>query len=251
MSNARSYPRPLRAKERDLLESVLPEASPGYRVYRDLLSALTVIGEGRRGEGNLILGRAGDAPDDSGPLLPVVAYGVVEGTRDTYTVTVREFAGEQCDVEIVAGRGEAVPDHFEEKRRWSYSAWSPGSPSPATGAMPREVLIDETCVLALAPAERRLWVHDRERQMNLPIPITSFHDELMLHRRIRDPQVALRPDRFFDELERYSDEDLRAAFVAYNAVRRRVRLAERPHIARPAPLWKRVLRAAIGGKLHG
>lgn len=251
MAHARSYPRPLRAKERDLLESVLPESAPGYRVYRDLLSVLTVIGEGRRGEGNLILGRAGDAPDTSGPLLPVVAYGAVVGTCDTYTVTVREFAGEQCDVEIVAGHGETVPDHFEEKRRWSYSTWSPGSPSPATGVMPREVLIDETCVLALAPGERRLWVHDRERGMNMPIPITGYHNELMVHRRVRDPRVALRPDRFFDELDRYSDEDLRAAFVAYNTVRRRVRLAERPPIARPAPLWKRVLRAATGGKFHG
>jgi hypothetical protein len=210
-----------------------------------------VIGEGRRGEGNIILGRPGDTPETAAPLLPVVAYGVVEGTRDRYTVTVREYAGEQLDVELVSMHGEAIPDHFEEKRRWTYSTWAPGNPSPATGATPREVVIDEKCVLALAAGEKRIWVHDRESGMNLPIPITNFHNELMLHKRIRDPRVALRSDKFFDELDRYSDGDLRAGFVAYNTVRHRVHLVEVPPAARPEPFWKRMLRTATGGRFHG
>jgi hypothetical protein len=248
---AAQYPRPLRPKERDLLEAVLPDSADGYRAYRVLLSELTVIGEGRRGEGNLILGRAGDVPETAAPLPPVVAYGAVEGTRDRYTVTVREFAGGQLDVEIVSMHGEAIPDHFEEKRRWTYSTWTPGSPSPATGAMPREVAVDEKCVLVLVPGEKRIWIHDRESGMNLLIPITNLYNELMLHKRIRDPRVALRSDRFFDELDRYADDDLRAAFAAYNAVRRRVHLTQVPHTARPEPFWKRIVRSATGGKYHG
>lgn len=217
-----SYPRTLRAKERDLLESVLPSDRPGYRKYRDLIETMQVIGEGRRGAGNLVLGYPGQIPDLTSPLPPVVAYGVVETTQDRYTITVREFAGEQLDVEIVSAHDEEVPDHFEEKRRWTYATWRPGTASPATGMPVREVAIDDRSVLAIAPVEKRLWLYDGATGMNHPIPITNYHNELMLHKQIRDPAIALQSGLLFDRLFSYSNEDLRAAFVSYNAGRRRV-----------------------------
>ncbi len=217
-----SYPRTLRAKERDLLESVLPPDRPGYRTYRDLMETMLVIGEGRRGAGNLILGYPGGVVDLASPLPPVVAYGVVETTQDRYTITVREFAGDQLDVEIVSAHDEEVPDHFEEKRRWTYSAWRPGTASPATGTPVREVAIDDRSVLTIAVAETRLWLYDGATGMNHPIPVTNYHNELMLHKQIRDPAIALQAGLLFDRLASYSDEDLRAAFVSYNATRRRV-----------------------------
>jgi hypothetical protein len=115
----------------------------------------------------------------------------------------------------------------------------------------REVSIDAHCLLALAPREKRIWVHDRRSGMNLLIPITNYYNELMLRKRIRDPKIALRSDAFFEELDRYPDGDLREAFVAYNALRQRVRLEEISTIARPAPAWKRLLRAATGGRYDG
>ncbi len=217
-----SYPRTLRAKERDLLESVLPPDRPGYRKYRDLMETMQVIGEGRRGAGNLILGYPGQAPDLTSPLLPVVAYGVVETTQDRYTITVREFAGDQLDVEIVSAHDAEVPDHFEEKRRWTYATWRPGNASPASGTPVREVAIDNRSVLAIAAGEKRLWLYDGATGMNHPIPVTNYHNELMLHKQIRDPAIALQSGLLFDHLSSYSDEDLRAAFISYNAARRRV-----------------------------
>ncbi len=223
-----SYPRSLRAKERDLLESVLPPDRPGYRKYRELLETMQVIGEGRRGAGNLILGYPGQAPDVTSPLSPVVAYGVVETTQDRYTITVREFTGDQLDVEVVSAHDEEIPDHFEEKRRWTYASWRPGSLSPATGKPVREVPIDDRSVLAVAAGEKRLWLYDGTTGMNHPIPVTNYHNELMVHKQIRDPAIALQVGLLFDRLSSYSDEDLRAAFVSYNAGRRRVEV-------RPAP----------------
>jgi hypothetical protein len=230
-----SYPRSLRPKERDLLESVLPPDRLGYRRYRGLLETMQVIGEGRRGAGNLILGHPGDVPDLTSPLAPVVAYGVVETTKDRYTITVRECVDDQIDAEIVSLHEEEIPEHFEEKRRWTYASWMPGSASPATGMPVREVKIDSRSVLVIASADRRLWLYDGETGMNHPLPVTNYHNELMLHKQIRDPALALKAGLLFDQLSSYSDDDLRGAFVSYNAARRRVEVGTLP----PPPRSKR------------
>jgi len=234
------YPRSLRPKERDLLESVLPPDRPGYDRYRALIGSMLVIGEGRRGAGNFVLGRTGDTPDISSPLTPVVAYGVVETTREQFTITIREFAGDQIDVEIVSVHGEEIPDHFEEKRRWTYSSWIPGNVSPATGTPVREVAVDTSCTLAIAGAEKRIWVYDRATGMVHLIPITNFYNALMLHKRIRDPKVALRSALLFEDLRSYTDADLRAAFVRYNRFRHRVSVTPPPEEERPSGFWSAV-----------
>lgn len=235
------FPRPLRPKERDLLEFVLPVDRPGYRAIRDLVSRLRVIGEGRRGPGNIVLGGEGEEPDFSCPLRPVIAHGMVEATADTFVITVREPFEGQIDVEIVSRSGGEVPDHFEEKRRWTYSRWAPGAPSPCTGEPVREVAVDAARTLVIAAGERRLWLHDRATGMVIPIPVTNFYNELMLTKQIRDPAIALRSRILFDSHRSYTDGDLRAAFIAYNAVRRRVEVE-------PAPETPR--RAGLSGLLH-
>jgi hypothetical protein len=163
--------------------------------------------------------------------LPVIAFGMVETTHGTYAVTVREYTGTQIDVEIVSGSEEEVPDHFEEKQRWTYSTWHPGSPSPATGGRVREVQVDANLTLAIAPLEKRIWLYDRTSGMNLLLPVTNFHNELMLYKGIRDPKVALDIGQFFAGQASYSDDDLRETFIRYNVNRHRVKVEARP----PAP----------------
>lgn len=220
------YPRSLRPKELDLLMSVLPAERSGYREYRELLLKMAVLGEGRRGSGNLVLGYNGDHPDTTSPLGPVVAYGMVETTHDTFSITVREYLGNQVDVEIVSSHGEEIPDRFEEKRRWTYSTWKPGNLLPSSGEPMREVHIDDALILGIARKERRLLLHDRSTGMNHLIPITNFHNELMLHKNIRDPKIALNSSLFFQDLDVYGDDDLRAAFIAYNKLKHRVSVLE-------------------------
>lgn len=227
------YPRKLRAKERDLLEAVLPESRPGYKAYRDLLPEMDVIGEGRRGTGNLVLGRPGDRPDLSLPLGPVIAFGMVETTRDSFSVSVREQVVHQIDVDIVSSHGEAIPDHFEEKRRWTYSSWTPGTPSPQTGEIAREVRINENLVLGILMKERRLLLHERSSGMNHLIPVTNFYNELMLVRRIRDPKIALHSDLMFHDARTYGEDDLRRALIAYNTLKRRVSITDTPDFSKP------------------
>lgn len=226
------FPRPLRPKERDLLEFVLPVERPGYRAIRDLVSRTRVIGEGRRGPGNIVLGGEGQEPDLSYPLRPVIAHGIVEATTDTFVITVREPFEGQIDVEIVSRSGGEVPDHFEEKRRWTYSCWAPGAASPATGEAVREVAVDAARTLVIAAGEGRLWLHDRATGMVIPIPVTNFYNELMLTKRIRDPAIALRSRLLFESHRSYTDGDLKAAFIAYNAVRHRVDVEPTPETPR-------------------
>jgi hypothetical protein len=216
------YPRALRPKEENVLEFVLPEDRPGYRNYRNLIRSMVVLSQGRRGRGNLVLGDRQDTADLTSPLAPVMAYGMVETTQDQFSITVRECIAGQIDVEIVSQRGEELPDQFEEKRRWTYSAWSPGKPSPATNLPVREVAVGDLVVLALSREERRLWIYDGRSGMNLLIPVTNYYNELMLQKKIRDPVVALNPDRFYSDLQIFTDAELRESFLAYNASRRRV-----------------------------
>ena len=225
------YPRELRPIERDLLEFVLPAESPGYNEHRSRIANMVVLAEGRRGKGNFVLGKQGDRADITSPLPSVIAYGVVETTIDTFTITVRECVDEQIDVEIVSGHNEEIPGHFEEKRRWTYSGWMPGSVSPATGEFVREVNIAEQHVLAIVRSEQRIWLHDGARMMNHLIPITNFYNELMLHKQIRDPKVALKSNLLFSHLDEYSDGELREAFLAYNKLKKKVEVP----IAEPPP----------------
>ena len=222
------YPRPLRPKELDLLETVLPVDRPAYREVWDRLRSMMVLGEGRRGEGDLVLGVPGDTPDTESPLPPVIAYGMVETTHDHYSVSVREEVSAQINVEIVSGSGRAIPDHYEEKRRWTYSWWSPGNASPATGAAVREVRLDAGVTLAFAAAEKRIWVHERSSGIVRLIPITNYYNELMIRRGVRDPRIALHPSLLWENLTAFPDVDLLQAFVAYNALRQRLPLHVEP-----------------------
>ncbi len=216
------FPRQLHPKEREFLEFVLPMERRGYKVYRDLLDAMVVLGPGRRGNGNLVLGYRGDIPDTQSPLASVVAFGAVESQHNTFTITVREFIGKQIDIEIASSIDDEVFHQSDEKRRWTYSQWSPGKLSPATGAAVREISIGDTATLVVAPTEKRIWVHEGTSGMVYLIPITNFYNELMLHKNIRDPKIALQSNKFFENAGVYSDEDLRFAFIAYNKLRPKV-----------------------------
>ena len=225
MSKNSEYPRPLNERERDWLEWLLPEDRRGYRDYRSALEKFEVIGEGRRGKGNLVLGYPGDKPDLTSPLSPVFAYGLIEGVEGSISILAREEAGNQIEIEIVPLRGEAVPRSLTEKSRWTYSTWSPSRPCPCCGKTPREVPIGTPkteAVLTVCPSDHRLWVYDVISGVNHLIPVTNFYNELMLVRQIRDPQIALHPSYLFSHLTDFSDEDLVHAFVVYNKIRKKV-----------------------------
>ncbi len=224
------FPRDLTERERDLLFWVLPADRPGYKVYRELIGEWKIAGQGRRGTGNYVIAPAGEQIDNESPLPQVLAYGQVETTRGTITVTVRERLGNQIEYEIAAlGQGDLV-DGATEIRRWTYSVWLPDQTCPICSKAVRKVGMSlasgRTLVLAICPADKKLWIYDNQTGISHPIPVTNFYNELMVHKNIRDPQKALAPKKLFEDIGEYSDQDLAHAFRTYNQLRTKVYTAE-------------------------
>jgi hypothetical protein len=223
-----SFPRTLSNFERATLLWLLPEHKPGYQQYRRRVNTWKVIGKGRRGEGNFILAPEPGAPDNSAPLAQVFAYGVIETSAGKISATLREAEEGQLEFEIVNLDSETIPESFEERRRWNFSEWNPGAQCPMCGQHAREVTIQrvtgKTLTLAICPSDRRLWVYDSNDGVVHLIPVTNFYNELMMHKRVRDPEIALDSQHLFRDLSSYSDSDLTAAFIGYNTLRKKVEL---------------------------
>jgi hypothetical protein len=222
MSSPERLPRELDSTERDLLLWVLPGDRPGYAKYRKFIEQWSVAAVGRRGEGNSILAEPGWKVDNESPLPQLFAYGAVERDGGNLTISVRERLGGQIEFEIEGRIFEASP----EIRRWTFSEWAPSLPCPSCRLKVREVSItasaDQVLDLVLCSKDRRIWVFDSLSGVNAPIPVTGFYNELMLQTGIKDPGIALEPQRLFDLSRSPSDSDLIKAFSSYNNVRKKV-----------------------------
>ncbi len=221
------YPRPLTPLESELISWVLPDDSTGYATYRDFISRSMVIGQGRRGEGEIILGSPGDRPDLDPPLPPVISFGAASTDGDDISVTVREIFEGQMSVEIVGRKTDRVPPDARITERWTYARWRPGNPCPQCARPAREIIVlpgPQPVVLTICAADRRLWIYDGPNAICRPIPVTNYYNELMLLKRIRDPKIALVSSKLFERLADHSDEELASAFAAYNRVKNKLEL---------------------------
>ncbi len=220
-----TYPRPLTEKEWMLVEWILPENREGYSKYRALLKSLQVIGSGRWGSGDFILGVPGDTPDITGPMERIFANGIIEAEEGKITVSVHEYVAGQLEVQIANLQDESIPDDLTIKRKATYSVWKPGEGCPFCGGGVREISInrdDPVAVLAICINDKSIWVYDDSDGVNYPIPGTNYYNELMLHKKIKDPVIALQSKNLFTMLGDYSDSDLRQAFVRYNKTWHRI-----------------------------
>jgi hypothetical protein len=230
MNAGSPYPRQLTPLEKDLALWVLPEGSAGYAPYREFIGRSMVIAQGRRGEGEIILGAPGDRPDLESPLPSVVSFGVAAADDDEVSVTVREILDGQMSVEIVGRRNDRVSPGARIERKWTYASWRPGLACPQCGARAREVGLGrpaaagQPSVLAICAADRRLWVYDAAAAVCRPVPVTGFYNELMLLKKVRDPGTALVSSRLFERPGDFSDAELASAFAAYNRIRTKIDL---------------------------
>lgn len=219
------YPRQLTDKEWMLLEWLLPEDKPGYKVYRSLLTQLQVIGTGRWGEGDLILGHPSDTPDTSGPMERVFAHGYIETDNGKISISIHEFDGSQLEIQIVNAQQGTLPDELSTLKRATYSTWNPGNRCQFCGAEVREVIINRTeprAILVICREHKSIWLYDESDKVNFPIPSTNYYNELMLLKNIRDPKIALNSANLFRMLDEFADGELREAFVRYNKTWRRI-----------------------------
>lgn len=225
-----TFPRAFAGEELALLRWLLPAVKPGYADVFDRLAGLKLLGVGRWGEGDYICGAAGEPIDTAGPMSQVLARGELRFDRGSLYVTVHTETDGQIEVQFSPPLAE-IESFGAERERWNYSSWNPGDPSPRLHKPVREIPLarggaSNSLLLCIAPEEETIWLFEAGSGINHPVPLTNFHNELMLHLRIRDPKIVHAPKEFFGMQRSYRDEDLRSAFLRYNSVWRKVLLQE-------------------------
>jgi len=219
-------PTPLSAVEHSWLEWVLPEHSAACMAMRKRIEGLALIGGRSEENEELVFGNPGDAVDSDFAPAAVFAIGVIVFPKRRVTLTVHDEADGQIAVRIsprISPNGEA------EIRRWSLSHWAPGAPGPERGADVRLIGVAGTeFVLALCPAERRLWLHDRSVRHNRLLPATAIYNHLMQVLNIRDGGRVLAPERLFSDHTDFSDIDFIRALRRYGERSGRITLPDAP-----------------------
>ena len=219
------FPRDLTEREKDWLFTALPENKIGYKKYRDLIESLSVIGYGRFGEGNLVLGDTSDVVDLEDPSSPIFAISNIAFEEAHIYVTIHEEFDDQIEVDIKSVNGEKIPDNLHQTQIWTYSTWLPGQKAPSDNSFVREIhLISNELVLAIAPAHKKIWVYNSKSGINHFVPVTNYYNELMILLANKDPETALNPGRLFTNTEDFTDEQLAQGFLVYNRHWNRIEL---------------------------
>jgi hypothetical protein len=244
--SSNNYPRELTSLEKERLLYVLPDTGAGYRSYREKIKSMLVIGEGRFGEGNYVLGYEGDEPDLSYASLPMFACGQVQYEGARIQISVHELYDNKIEFSISNITGETIPGDAKEIRRWSYSYWEPGKMSPFEGDKLREAEIFDKrgeMVLVFSPAGRTIWLYERASGVNWIIPVTNFLNELLRGRTTIDRSKGLDVGYIFSNLKMFTDDDFRKALIQYNKHWRRVDLTrlESKDITEKKGIFRKIL----------
>jgi hypothetical protein len=225
--SAEIYPRKLTERERGWLFYLLPEDISAYADYRTKIDSMFVIGEGRFGEGNLVLGHKGDEPDLSYSSLPVFACGQIEYKECRLQISIHEFYDNKIEVSISNLSGDKIPPALTEVSKWSYSYWKPGFPSPFANDKLREINITKyigDLVLVLSPANHSIWLYESKTGFNHIIPVTNFINELLRGNTSIDKTKGINIAFVFDNLAKFSNPEFVKALVQYNKQWRKIEL---------------------------
>lgn len=211
------FPRKLTDKERDLLFSILPESKIGYKVYRDKIERLFIIGQGRFGGGNFILGNKDDKPDLSLQSAPVFAIGTNHYEEALIDIIIHEENDNKIEFDIAVKENIFIPDKLTVIKKWNFSEWVPGQNTPGDDSFVREVVIyPDKYILAIALSHKKIWFYEKKSGVNHILPVSNFYNELMRVLKIKNEEMFKKPSLFFEKLDSYKDEDLALAFLSYN-----------------------------------
>ena len=221
------FPRRLKEVERELLFYILPAGKGGYKIYRDMIFDKYVIGFGRFGETNLVLGNKDDRFDIQDASSTIFAAGSIIYDTGKIEISINEEIDDRIEFDISPKEYEQLVKEKEIKR-WNYSEWVPGMKSPREDSEVREiVIVPDKYVLAISQVEKRIWVYGFETGINYLIPLSNFYNQLMIYKNIRDPKIALKPNLFFEKLQsEYTDIELRNTFITYNKYLRKLDIRE-------------------------
>ncbi|MDZ7765078.1 MAG: hypothetical protein U5K00_11700 [Melioribacteraceae bacterium] len=217
------YPRKLTEQEKTYLRLLLPEDRKGYKVYRDKLDDLFVIGKGRFEQDDYVLGNENDKPDFSIPAEQMLTMGKIETRTHQIDISIHEESEEKIELDF-AVEGEETFDP-EILNYWTLSEWLPGKKSPVDNSTVREIhLIKNKVVVAIAPESKKLWVYEAETGINHLIPQTNFYNEIMRVKNERDPKIAIDVKRLFSNHDELSDVEIVQGFLMYNKYLNKIKI---------------------------
>lgn len=216
-NNQNKFPRRLTEREKEWLNFILPAERKGYSEYRKKIEDLFVIGYGRFGGTNLILGKQNDKPDLSAPSSLVFASGnIIYKEAEIYILMHEEFEG-QIEIDISNKHENEIPEKLSEVSRWTYSTWKPGNKAPGDNSEIREIhLIKNEIVIVIAPVHKRIWVYENKSGINYFIPVTNFFNEIIRIRAIKDAKNLPKPNSIFTDTNSFSNEEIAQGFLLYN-----------------------------------
>ncbi len=210
------FPRQLTEQEIDWLNTALPLDKIGYKIYRDKIEKLFVIGYGRWGYGNYILGKPGSLIDLNDSSAPVFAVAEIIFDKLKVYVSIHEELENLIEIDIRKSGDETGGDLMLIEK-WSYSNWVSGEKAPSDNSDVREInIVKNSIILAIAPRHKKIWLHSKEDGVNRIIPVSNYYNEVMMGMNNRDSKIMLNPNRLFNNLEEFSDEDLSRGFLSYN-----------------------------------
>lgn len=245
------YPRELSAFENHALRLLLPLDRDGYKPYNEFLTRAQVIGEGRWGIGDLILAEEPSPIDLTAGMNPVVAYGELT-LRQSPTLTVSIHTPEDGQMEVQFG-GDTVAYKTEDiLSYWTYSSWKPGDADPGSDTKLRTIVLQDRnskvlYVLAISAFHRSIWVHQVRTGFNQLLPVTGFYEYLIRAKAAEAGRESFRPSGLFQQLNDFTDEELRMGLLRYNDENRKFDASE---VVREITMKPRIL-AQIVGKLFG
>ncbi|HEY7750731.1 MAG TPA: hypothetical protein VH917_00445, partial [Ignavibacteriaceae bacterium] len=211
-----TFPRNLTSSEKKILFSVLPESKAGYKLCLEKISDIVVIGSGRFGGGNFILGNPGSIPDLSISSSPVFALGSLVCSGFSIDVVIHEEQDSQIEYDISSSVKDIQLIDFGIDEVRSFSLWNPGDNKIFGDNIVRQYdIVESEYILAVSPGLKKIWLHNYSTGVNHIIPLTNFFNELMRLKNVRNPEVALSPYNFFAELDSYSAEEIKSAFLLY------------------------------------
>lgn len=216
-NNQNKFPRRLTEREKEWLNFILPAERKGYSEYRNKIEKLYVIGYGRFGGTNLMLGKENDKPDFSAPSSAVFASGnIIYNEAEIYVLIHEEFEG-QIEIDISNKREVKIPEQLTEDSRWTYSNWKPGTKAPGDNSEVREIhLIKNEIVIAIAPVHKRIWIYENKSGINYFIPVSNFFNEIIRVREIKDAKNLPKPNSIFTNTNSFSDKEIAQGFLLYN-----------------------------------
>lgn len=208
------YPRKLTASERTILFSILPDGKTGYKNYRSLIDKFYLIGEGRFGNGNLILGELDKLSDPFISSSSVFALGNIFTTDEDYYVVIHSIDEGAIEIQIDP---YPVKNEIVITKVVSYSDWIPGMKSPENNSKVYHYLIKEKeYLLAVCPLSKKIWLHEYSTGVNHIIPKSNFINELMQLQKVTKDKSLINPSNFFENINKFSDNEIKLSFLLYN-----------------------------------